>query len=58
MFFLTGLAKLLVIAAVFFAASRLGGLGVVFFIQGLIMIYLGALGAGLRQTARGHRHGT
>ena len=49
MFFLTGLAKLLVIAGTFFAASLLAGKGVIFFIQGLSMIYLGIASEGLRQ---------
>lgn len=57
MFYITGLAKLLVIAVLFFAASRLSGPGAVFFIQGLMMIYLGIVLAGLRPAA-GHRHGT
>jgi hypothetical protein len=57
MFFLTGLAKLLVFAAMFFAVSRFAGTGIVFFIQGLLMIYLGAIGAGLRQAASGGGHG-
>jgi drug/metabolite transporter (DMT)-like permease len=57
MFFLTGLAKLLVFAVMFFAASRFAGAGVVFFIQGLLMIYVGVVGAGLRQRASGGGHG-
>ncbi len=58
MYFISSLAKLLVIAALFFAVSRLPGPGVLFFIQGLLMIYLGILSAGLRRAARGNRHGT
>jgi hypothetical protein len=58
MFFMTGLAKLLVIAGIFFAVSLLAGKGVVFFIQGLLMIYLGIASTGLRQALRSGRHGT
>lgn len=58
MFFMTGLAKLLIIAALFFAVNRLAGIGVIFFIQGLMMVYLGIAGAGLRRLAAGKRHGT
>jgi hypothetical protein len=58
MFFLTGLAKLLVIAGIFFVVSLLAGKGVIFYIQGLLMIYLGMASAGLRQTLRSGRHGT
>jgi len=58
MFFLTGLAKLLVIAGIFFVASLLAGKGVIFLIQGLSMIYLGIAAAGLRQMLRSGRHGT
>jgi hypothetical protein len=58
MFFMTGLAKLLGIAGIFFAASLLAGRGVIFFIQGLSMIYLGITAAGLRQVLRSGRHGT
>jgi hypothetical protein len=58
MFFLSGLAKLLVIAGVFFAASRLAGNGAVFFLQGLAMIYLGIASAGLRRSLQQRRHGT
>lgn len=57
MYFILSLAKLLVIAALFFAVSRLPGPGVLFFIQGLLMIYLGIAAAGLRRAARGNRHG-
>lgn len=56
-FFLTGLAKLLVIAGIFFAISRLAGRSVIFFIQGLVMVYAGIASAGLRRTPRGG-HGT
>jgi hypothetical protein len=58
MYFISGLAKLLLIAALFFAVSRLSGPAVLFFIQGLMMIYLGIVSAGLRRVARGNRHGT
>ena len=58
MYFMAGLAKLLIITGIFFAVSRLSGAGVIFFIQGLMMIYLGVFGAGFRQMLRGNRHGT
>jgi hypothetical protein len=58
MFFLTGLAKLLVIAGIFFVVSRLAGKSVVFFIQGLVMVYAGIASAGLRRMPRRGRHGT
>lgn len=58
MYFISSMAKLLVIAALFFAVGRLPGPGVLFFIQGLLMIYLGIVTAGLRRAARGNRHGT
>jgi hypothetical protein len=57
MFFLASLAKLLVIAALFFAASRFSAAGAAFFVQGLMMIYLGVVGSGLRRATRGKRHG-
>jgi hypothetical protein len=58
MFFLSGLAKLLVIAGAFFGAGRLAENGSVFFIQGLAMIYLGIAGAGIRQLFKNLSHGT
>ncbi len=58
MFFLTGLAKLTIIVGVFFAASRLAGKGAFFFIQGLVMIYLGIAGFGVRQLFGKGSHGT
>jgi hypothetical protein len=58
MFFLTGLAKLLTIAGMFFIASRLAGKGAIFFIQGLAMIYLGFAGSGIRQLFEKNSHGT
>jgi len=58
MFFMTGLAKLLVIAGIFFVASLVAGKGVIFLIQGLSMVYLGIAAAGLRQTPGNGRHGT
>ncbi len=58
MFFLMSLAKLLVIAGAFFVAGRLAENGIVFFIQGLSMIYLGIAGAGFRQLFRSMFHGT
>jgi hypothetical protein len=58
MFFLSGLAKLLVVAGVFFIVSRLPGNGVLFLIQGLSMIYLGIAGAGMCRSRNHRRHGT
>jgi hypothetical protein len=58
MFFLSGLAKLLVIAGVFFIVSRLAGYGAIFFLQGLAMIYLGIASTGLRRSPGNRRHGT
>lgn len=58
MYFISSLVKLLIIAAMVFAASRLSGPGVLFFVQGWSMTYLGVVAAGLRQAARGKRHGT
>ena len=58
MFFLTGLAKLLVISGAFYAASRLSGNSVIFLVQGLAMIYLGIVGAGILQMFRRMFHGT
>jgi hypothetical protein len=43
MFFLLALAKLLVIAGTFYAFSRLTKIGVIFFIQGIAIIYLAIL---------------
>ena len=58
MFFITGLAKLLVIAGIFFVASLAAGKGALFLIQGLSMIYLGIIGAGLRRMPGSGHHGT
>jgi hypothetical protein len=58
MFFLSGLAKLFVVAGVFFVASRLAGYGAIFFFQGLAMTYLGIAAAGLQRSLSHRRHGT
>ncbi len=58
MFFLSSLAKLLVIAGAFFGVGRLSENGIVFFIQGLAMIYQGIAGAGFRQLFKNLFHGT
>jgi hypothetical protein len=58
MFFLTSLAKLLVIAGAFFIVSRLAREGVVFFIQGLTTLYLCMAGSGIRQLFKKGSHGT
>ena len=57
MFFMTGLLKLLVIAAMFAAVSRLSPAGVVFFIQGLLTVYVGVVGAGLQNFSGNRHHG-
>ncbi|MBU4405203.1 MAG: hypothetical protein L6428_04350 [Candidatus Aminicenantes bacterium] len=58
MFFLTSLAKLLVIAGTFFIVSRLAKYGIIFFIQGLAMIYLGIVGVGIQRLCKNLFHGT
>lgn len=58
MFFLTSLAKLLVIAGTFFIVSRLAKYGIIFFIQGLTMIYLGIVGVGIQRLCKNLFHGT
>ena len=58
MFFLTSLAKLLIIAGAFFVAGRLAENGIVFFIQGLATVYLGIAGAGIQQLFKSGFHGT
>lgn len=58
MFFLSGLAKLAVIAGAFFVISRLAGSGVVYFIQGLATAYLGLAGSGIRRGFTNPPHGT
>jgi hypothetical protein len=47
MFFLLAQAKLLIIAGTFYALSRLTKIGVVFFIQGIAIIYLAIMMEGL-----------
>lgn len=47
MFFLLAQAKLLIIAGTFYALSRLTKSGVVFFIQGISVIYFGIIIEGL-----------
>ena len=58
MYYVSSMVKLLVIAAMAFAVSRLPGPGIVFLIQGLSMVYLGIVSSGLRQAKRANRHGT
>jgi hypothetical protein len=58
MFFLSGLAKLAVIAAAFFFIALWEESGVVYFIQGLATAYLGLAGPGLRRLLGSHHHGT
>lgn len=49
MFFLLAQAKLLIIAGTFYTLSRLTKIGVVFFIQGIAIIYLAIMIEGLIQ---------
>jgi len=58
MFFLTSLAKLFVITGTFFIVSRLAKHGIIFFIQGLGMIYLAIVGAGIQRLCKNLFHGT
>jgi len=58
MFFLLAQAKLVVIAGTFYALSRLTKIGVVFFIQGIAVIYLAILVEGLIQLAGNLDNGT
>jgi len=58
MFFLTSLAKLLVITGTFFIVSRLAIHGIIYFIQGLVMIYLGIVGVGIQRLCKNLFHGT
>ena len=55
MFFLLAQAKLLVIAGTFYALSRLTKIGVIFFIQGIAIIYLAIMIEGLVQIIREFR---
>ena len=58
MFFLLAQAKLLVIAGIFYAFSRLTKSGIVFFIQGITVIYLAIMIEGLIQFHRNSCNGT
>jgi uncharacterized membrane protein len=58
MFFLLGLAKLLVIAVIFYLLSRLTKIGAIFFIQGIVIIYLAAVIEALTQLCRNLFNGT
>jgi hypothetical protein len=58
MFFLLAQAKLLIIAGTFYALSRLTKIGVVFFIQGIAVIYLAILVEGLVQISGNWGNGT
>jgi hypothetical protein len=58
MFFLLAQAKLLVIAGTFYALSRLTKIGVVFFIQGIAIIYLAIMIEGLIQLYGNSSNGT
>jgi hypothetical protein len=58
MFFLASAAKLLVIAGAFFIVSLVTRNGIIFFIQGLSIVYLAMAGAGVKQLFKGRSHGT
>ena len=58
MFFLLAQAKLLVIAGVFYALSRLTKFGAVFFIQGIAIVYLAIIIEGLSQLFGNLSNGT
>jgi len=58
MFFLSGLAKLAVIAGMFFIISHLARSGVPYFIQGLATAYLGIAASGIRRHSKSRPHGT
>jgi hypothetical protein len=58
MFFLLAQAKLLIIAGIFYALSRLTKIGVVFFIQGIAVIYLAIMMEGLIQLFGNSTNGT
>ena len=58
MFFLLAQAKLLIIAGAFYALSRLTKSGVVFFIQGIAIVYLAIMIEGLIQLSGNFGNGT
>ena len=58
MFFLLAQAKLLVIAGAFYAFSRLTKSGVIFFVQGIAVIYLAIIIEGLTGLSGNSGHGT
>jgi hypothetical protein len=58
MFFLLAQVKLLIIAGIFYALSRLTKIGVVFFIQGIAIVYLAFLIEGLVQWYGNFGNGT
>jgi hypothetical protein len=58
MFFLLAQAKLLIIAGIFYAFSRLTKIGIIFFIQGIAVIYLAILIEGLVQLYGNSGNGT
>jgi hypothetical protein len=58
MFFLMAQVKLLVIAGIFYALSRLTKIGVVFFIQGIAIVYLAIILEGLVQLYGNLSNGT
>jgi hypothetical protein len=58
MFFLLAQVKLLIIAAAFYAFSRWTKSGAVFFIQGVVIVYLAVLIEGLARFAGNTSHGT
>ena len=58
MFFLLAQVKLLIIAGVFYALSRLTKTGLVFYVQGIVIIYLAIMIEGLLNLARRLGNGT
>ena len=58
MFFLLAQAKLLIIAGAFYALSRLTKIGIVFFIQGIAIVYLAIMIEGLIQLSGNFGNGT
>jgi len=58
MFFLLAQVKLLTIAGIFYALTRLTKIGAVFFIQGIAIVYLAFLIEGLVQVYGNFGNGT
>jgi hypothetical protein len=58
MFFLLAQVKLLIIAGIFYALSRLTTIGLIFFIQGIAVIYLAIIIEGISQLFGNLSNGT